>query len=160
MSLHHHYRSGLLLKEERFEMHSTHHNQLKFFKLCLCPKKRGLFVTILQQRKEGKNQQAWKRLQKKWLGGCSQYSHTRRWAKNSTTLALVPLKHIIFHRLKLYTQEFWETSYLKKNFIPPRWKNNHRLSFTWRTQSFLNPTIQQVSQIHWTSHNSTSGGQP
>lgn len=143
---------ALLSKEERLEMHSTHHNQLQVSSYVNVQKNRNERKknkrVDLQRKKTNKLQ----RLQKSDLVAAPNiHTHLKLnwpWFHRHT---------LFFHRFKLY-KEFWETSYLK--FIPPRQGNNDQPAFSVITQPFLNPTVQLVSQIHWKlpwSQNSTSG---
>lgn len=65
-------------KEDRLEMHSTHHNPLKVSSYIYAQKKKkekkgGRLLSFYDSGIEMKANKL--RIQKKWLGGCSQYSN-------------------------------------------------------------------------------------
>ena len=109
MSRHRHYRGELSFrrkKDLRCTAHTTISLSSRVMSMFKKKKKKGLPFTTEGKPTSSKDY-------KKWLGGCSQYSHTHTHSHlDYTGLGSINTYSTVLHRFKLY-KEFWETSYFK-----------------------------------------------
>lgn len=123
MSRHRHYRSELSFRRKK-DLRCTAHTTIRFSSYVYVQKKKKKRVTIYNRREQTSS-----RDYKKWLGDCSQYSHTSRWVKTR-------LNWPWFHKHKPFSTGLSCTKELQNvlrdlilKIIPPR-LGNDELSFS------------------------------